>query len=81
MKFKKLNKPLVGELLNRTCNMNLHIIKKATFETTKHEDFTNYNKTLYTYIIKSALDPLVGVITIILVRNPLPSTRVNFFSN
>jgi hypothetical protein len=56
MKFKKLNKPLAGELLNCTCNINLHIILKATFETTTHEDFTNYNQTLYAYIIKNALD-------------------------
>jgi hypothetical protein len=36
--------------------MNLHIIKKATFETTTHEDFTNYNQALYAYFIKNALD-------------------------
>ncbi len=56
MKFKKLNKPLVRELSNCTCNMNLHIIKTATFETTKHEDFTNYNQALYNYAKKNELD-------------------------
>lgn len=50
--------------------MNLHIIKKATFETTEHEDFTNYNQALYTYIIKSALDLLASIITMTLIHNP-----------